>query len=193
MRPLTNLRSLLLDESFRNETEGEASDMLAALPQLTALSLEFRYTPVLPRALVCLTHLQRFVCATPYGQLWPALPGGSWLASLRRAALPVRFAAAQTAALQAAHQLEHLGLWGLPKSGAQPPVQCDAVPQMLQFASQHAPLRSLQFDGQSLAVDPADVAAAVQRAPHLSVTVSLNNLELYRAVVPEVADNWRAS
>lgn len=180
---------MLLDDTVDASTAGELNSMLAALPQLTALCLSFECKPMLPQAMTHLAQLQCFAFRAVRVEFEGVLPGGPWLGSMRRMLLPARLAAASIHVLQAARQLESLGLglsepWFWP-----PPEQGDAVTRLLQFASGHAPLRSLQLDG-SLAVEPADVAAAVQHAPLLSISTAQSWHSFLLAVAPDFADTW---
>ncbi len=192
VRPLTNLLSLYIDLGSL-EGEGEAEPMLEALPQLTALCFYHHDWTLgrLPEAVTQLEQLQRFAVISigdeDAERIDAALPEGPWLASVRQMLLPIAIAAASLAELQAARQLEQLGLSGQMVQCLEAPDTQAAAVQVLDFARCHSPLRRLQMDS-SIAADQAAVAALRQAAPHLSVSIEQDCDALRHAVMPEFAD-----
>ncbi|PRW58888.1 adenylate cyclase regulatory [Chlorella sorokiniana] len=135
---LNNLQSLSIRYLWPNvdsRLAPEANAALQALPQLTALHMQ--YTHVLPPAVAGLAQLQRLAWDPVYLLAEEALPAGPWLASLRKAVLPGAGVLASMSVLQAAGQLEHLGVVRV-----DPQMQDEVLP-LVHFASRHLPLRRL--------------------------------------------------
>ncbi len=151
LRPLTNLRTLALSTYNASDEARAAIDAaLRALPQLTTLYL--RLPPPLPPAVTGLAQLQHFGWVLFSTQQFDILPGGPWLASLRKLALVGSVPASRLEALQAATQLEHLGLDRMWPATAVPsePVRLlvlSGTTRLLQWASQHPTLHQLQLSG----------------------------------------------
>lgn len=190
LHPLTNLRSLFLDETVLPENEAEADDMLLALPQLTALRFHYLFdVPVLPYAVGQLAQLQRFAWDAGTAEGHSTLPDGPWLASLRRAMLPSFLASNSLHLLYRAARLEYLGLHMLSISQMEEASQ-ECAYSLLDFASEHAPLRRLHLV-QPVGLPDAEIAATRAAAPGLSIAVVQSRDELLSEVAPEfVGDHW---
>ena len=182
LRPLSNLRLLFLNDCESTEGEVGVGEVLDALPQLTALNLHFM--PHLPEAVTRLAHLQRCVWYPgPPADWQPAgvqLPGGPWLANLRKLMLPSSVAVASTHVLRQATQLEHLGLLAM---HGDPPLE---AAELFSLVGQLTSLRSLQLKGPA-GISQADVAA--ERIPNLCVKFTDYFGDLVRAVVPEFLED----
>lgn len=184
LRPLTSLRALGLstyDESAAGRAE--VDETMCALPQLTALYLQL--TAPLPPAVAGLAQLQRF--AWSFSRTWSfsstaplaALPAGPWLASLRRLALLGMVTVGALDVLQAATQLEHLGLSRVSYAD-----QGDAA-RLARCAQSHPTLQRVQLRAGSLG------RRALRRgAPRVSVSVLPIDDDLVHAVVPELVEGF---
>lgn len=177
MHPLTNIQALRLVLIPGTADHGHKI-LLDALPQLTALQLDTGYVP---QEVVGLTRLQRFAWSAiqPKGKL----PGGPWLAGLRKLMLPGLFTAHNVGVLRQATQLEHLALHA--PAYQKRHVAVGSV--LLQFVGRHASLRCLQLSG-PVGISKAAAARAMQSPTHPRVLFTEDITELLHEVVPEFYD-----
>ncbi|PRW33536.1 Cellulose synthase [Chlorella sorokiniana] len=111
---LTGLRSLTIDDCEGSLWEPDDSVLERALPQMQHLTAVYLFSgglPDTPAALSSLQHLDT-VCWSGWDNKPQPLPGGPWLARLRRLVLSCHFLsdAASLATLSGAQRLERLGI-----------------------------------------------------------------------------------
>ena len=188
LRPLTNLRTLAISTyDVSDEARAAIDAALRALPQLTTLYL--RLSPPLPPAVTALARLRRFGWVLFRALQFDILPAGPWLASLRRLALVGAVPVDRLQALQAATQLEHLGLDRMLPAGA-PDVPSEPA-SLLQFASHHPTLHQLQLSGYwGLSREELQATAAGLAAPHLAVSFVECIADLLSAAVPDLDEGF---
>lgn len=160
----------------------EAEEALESLPQLTALRLGYMH--YVPQTAAGLTQLQLFAWDGYVPDEWQGLPGGPWLASLRKALLPGNAVASDLSVLQQATRLEHLAL--LTRPGYSGLCRELTAPELVEVVGQHPSLRCLQLGGPQT-ISETDAAAIMEQLPHLSVLLNQRLGQCVRAVTPQFA------
>lgn len=144
---------------------------LSVLPQFTPQHLYATCLPSSPTALSSLQHLHTVSWLGAIDGPRP-LPGGPWLAGLRRLVLSscILSSAASLTTLSSAQQLERLGVFdthvGVPIYGRK---VLRRVLHILQWAQQHTSLQLLALDSTLRGAAAAAATAAMQQRPGLQI------------------------
>ncbi|KAI7845055.1 hypothetical protein COHA_001420 [Chlorella ohadii] len=177
-------RAIADDQGLLGEPDEHILEQaLPQLQQLTAVYLISQGLPDTPAALSSLRHLHT-VCWSGYETEPRPLPGGPWLAGLRRLALSCHFLsdAASLKTLDAARHLQRLGLTHtlqgtgkIIRSVKGRPgrilYKVEEVKRVLEWAQRHASLQHLAM--QELPVDMVGPLAAARRArPGLTIRIN---------------------
>ncbi|PRW33692.1 F-box LRR-repeat 21 isoform X2 [Chlorella sorokiniana] len=180
---LTALHCLKIDDVDAVLHDADGQSVVRALPrlqQLTAVYLLSACLPPNPSILSSLRHLHTVSWLGMEGRPRP-LPGGPWLARLRRLALSSRFLAdaASLATLSGAQQLERLGVhdtcprakrpvWQGGQLRFVPSYDVSTGLQLVEWAQQHTSLQLLALQATPPALAAA-AAVAMQQRPDLRI------------------------
>lgn len=204
---LTQLTALNLQRTPYEGTAAEARQQMdAALPALTQLR-HLAVSPVhpatpLPAALATMGCLHTLACVPPLllrggseatrGIVLPPLLQGAYLPSLRHLAAPDTMVASSLLPLQAATQLESLGLFGFAQA------LTTEQQRLMQWAAAHPAVRhlALELSGDHLcATSLFAVTGALQRRPDVQLELrgtALRAMAWPAAPAPAGLPAWRS-